>query len=97
MGHPPSNRPLDMIVYKKDGSQYLLLANSSRGVMKITTAEIGSLEGITDRIDGTAGAKYDTIADMAGIEQLDKLDDDNAVVLVRTEGGPLNLKTVALP
>ena len=31
------NRPLDMIVYEKDGKDYLLLANSSRGVMKITT------------------------------------------------------------
>ena len=31
------NRPLDMIVYQKDGKDYLLLANSSRGVMKIPT------------------------------------------------------------
>ena len=31
------NRPLDMIVYEKGGKEYLLLANSSRGVMKIST------------------------------------------------------------
>ncbi|NND96722.1 MAG: hypothetical protein HKN47_05265, partial [Pirellulaceae bacterium] len=31
------NRPLDMIVYSKDGTQYLLMANSARGVMKIST------------------------------------------------------------
>ena len=31
------NRPLDMVVYKKDGKDYLLLNNSSRGVMKIPT------------------------------------------------------------
>ena len=29
------NRPLDMIVYQKDGKDYLLMTNSSRGVMKI--------------------------------------------------------------
>ena len=29
------NRPLDMIVYNKGGKDYILLANSSRGVMKI--------------------------------------------------------------
>ncbi len=31
------NRPLDMIVYQKDGKDYLLMTNSSRGVMKIPT------------------------------------------------------------
>ena len=30
------NRPLDMIVYQKDGKDYLLMTNNSRGVMKIT-------------------------------------------------------------
>src|SRR5262249_29873474 len=28
------NKPLDMIVYQKDGKDYILMANSSRGVMK---------------------------------------------------------------
>jgi len=31
-----------MIVYQKDGKDYLLLANSSRGVMKVTTEKIES-------------------------------------------------------
>ena len=30
------NRPLDMIVYKKEGENFLLMANSARGVMKIS-------------------------------------------------------------
>ena len=34
------NVPLDMIVYEKDGKQYLLLSNSARGVMKISTDKI---------------------------------------------------------
>ena len=34
------NRPIDMIVYEKGGKQFLLLANSSRGVMKISTDQI---------------------------------------------------------
>ena len=40
------NRPLDMIVYQKDGKDYLLLANSSRGIMKISTDQIEKVEGI---------------------------------------------------
>ena len=35
------NRPLDMIVYKKDGKDFLLMSNTSRGVMKIPTADFG--------------------------------------------------------
>ena len=31
------NRPIDMIVYKKDGKEFLLMSNTSRGVMKIPT------------------------------------------------------------
>ena len=31
------NRPLDMIVYQKNGKEFLLMSNNSRGVMKIPT------------------------------------------------------------
>src|SRR5262249_45542548 len=44
------NTPLDMIVYKKDGKTYLLLANSSRGVMKIQTAGVDNAESITSHV-----------------------------------------------
>lgn len=92
------NNPLDMIVYQKDGTDYLLLANSSRGMMKITTEGIDKAEGITDKvIDGTKGQKYDTIGAMKGVMQLDKFDKDNALVLVRTDSGAMNLDTVPLP
>src|SRR5262249_56688462 len=51
------NRPLDMIVYKKDGKDYLLINNSSRGVMKVDVATIDKTDGITSAIrgGGTAG------------------------------------------
>ncbi len=91
------NRPLDMIVYDKDGKDYLLMANSSRGVMKVDVEKIDKTDGITDRIDGTAGLPYDTIKDLTGVTQLDKLDKDHALVLVQTDTGSMNLKAVALP
>jgi hypothetical protein len=34
---------------------------------------------------------------MAGVVQLDRLDDGSAVVLVQTDGGGQNLSTMALP
>ncbi len=92
------NRPLDMIVYKQDGKDYLLLSNSARGVMKISTENIAQNKGITSRVSGggTAGQEYETIKRMEGVVQLDKLDDSRAVVVTQTDGG-LALESVALP
>jgi len=89
------NQPLDMIVYNKDGKDYLLLANSKRGVMKITTDNIDKADPITKPVRDKAGQPYETIAGMKGVEQLDKLDSEHALVLVRNGG--LNLETVELP
>jgi hypothetical protein len=91
------NKPLDMIVYQKDGRDYFLLANSSRGVMKISTDRAGAQEGIIKRVSDKAGLAYETIDGLKGVEQLDKLGRDSAVVLTRGEGGRLDLKTVSLP
>jgi hypothetical protein len=91
------NRPLDMIVYKKDGKDYLLIANSSRGVMKVNVEKIDSTEGISSRITNTAGLPYDSISALKGVTQLDKLDKDHALVLVQSESGSMNLQSVQLP
>lgn len=94
------NRPLDMIVYEKDGEDFLLMSNNRRGVMKIPTAGFGDADPLTGVVpDGeTAGVPFETIAALAGVEQLDLLDDAHALVLARqSEQGPLNLDAVALP
>lgn len=93
------NRPLDMFVYQKDGKDFVLMANSARGVMKISTGDIDKIDGITNPVkDGkTAGLPYETIGDLKGVEQLDRLNADNAVVIVRSESGATSLQTIALP
>lgn len=90
------NRPLDIIAYEKDGKNYLLLANTARGVMKIRTDNIEKQEGITKQIDGTAGLGYETLSKLKEVEQLDRLGDGQAVLLVRSPGG-LNLVSIELP
>ncbi|MDX1944199.1 MAG: hypothetical protein SFU86_02230 [Pirellulaceae bacterium] len=90
------NRPLDMIVYEKDGKAFILLANSARGVMKIKTDTLATQEGIEQKINDTAGLPYDTIANLQGVEQLDKLDAGHALLLVKSDSG-LGLQVVALP
>jgi len=90
------NRPLDIIAYEKDGRKFLLLANSRRGVMKITTDNVEKQEGITQQIGGTAGLSYETVDGLKGVEHLDRLGDANALLLVKN-GSSLSLESVPLP
>lgn len=91
------NRPIDMIAYQKGGKDYLLLANSSRGLMKIGADQIENAENIVAPVSDTKGLPYETIKEWTGIEQLDRLDEGRAIVLRRASQGALNLETFALP
>jgi len=93
------NRPIDMIVYEKDGKEFLLIANNSRGVMKVNTDRIESVDGISKPVpDGTTqGLTYETVAGWKGVDQLERLDARNAVVIRRSDSGPVNLESLPLP
>jgi hypothetical protein len=91
------NRPLDMFVYKKDGREFVLMSNNSRGVMKIPTESFGTAAPITEPVKTeTGGVAYEKVASMTGIEQMDQLDAQRSIVLTRTTAG-LNLAAVPLP
>jgi hypothetical protein len=92
------NRVLDMIVYRKGNAEFLLMANSSRGVMKIPTNTFASATPITTPVETeTGGVPFEKVPSMAGIMQLDKLDDNNSIVIARAATGALNLQVVPLP
>lgn len=92
------NQPLDIVLYEKGGEKFLLISNTARGVMKVSTKDIGRKEGIEKPVTGggLAGQTYDTIKDLEGTVQLDKLDDKQAVVVIKN-GDALALKSVMLP
>ncbi len=91
------NRPLDMFVYEQDGEDFLLMSNTARGVMKISTSDIERTEGITERIGGTAGQTYETIESLKGVQQMDRLNDAHVLVIAEDSKGSLDLHTVDLP
>ena len=92
------NRPLDMVVYSKGGKDFLLMANNSRGVMKIPTDTFASAAAITTPVKAeTGGVPFETVAGLTGIEQLDALDATHALVLARSASKGLDLRAVALP
>lgn len=92
------NTPLDMITYTKDGKDYILMANTARGVMKIPAGGVGGAAGIDSPVKTeTAGVPYEKIADLKDVKQLDKLDDKRSILLIQPENGPASLKTIDLP
>lgn len=91
------NRPIDMILYRKNGKEFLLMSNTSRGVMKIPTDGFASAAPITAPVTSeTGGVSFEKVASMTGIQQLDKLDATRSVVIASAAGG-LNLAAVELP
>jgi hypothetical protein len=90
------NTPLDMIVMEKGDDSYLLLANSSRALMKIKFSDLdnysGSLtEPVTER-SGIAGVDFINLP-FVNVQQLDKMGDDKFVVIQRKGNGDLDLWT----
>jgi len=92
------NNPLDMIVYKKGNQDFLLMANSARGVMKLklSKSEIDATKTIETRINGTAGLPFESVSDLKDVVQLDKLTDSRAVLLVGAKGRQ-DIRTIDLP
>jgi hypothetical protein len=86
------NRPLDLIAYKKDNHDFLLLANSNRGVMKLDAANLEQYQPIVAHTEAT-GVPYTTLADLKGVKHLTRLDDANALMLF--ENG--DLRAMPLP
>jgi hypothetical protein len=101
------NRPLDMIAYTKGGHSYFLMSNTNRGMMKISVDNLDGYKPITTPTD-IAGVPYEVVKTLQdaspypavapqGVEQLDKVDETTAAILLRTSTGSRDLQTIALP
>jgi len=91
------NRPIDMILYKKDGKDFLLMSNSKHGVLKVSTDGFATATAITAPVSTpTAGVPFQNIATMVNVEQMDLLDAGHTIVISRGAAGR-NLTAVVLP
>jgi hypothetical protein len=102
------NQPLDMVPYKKDDHDFILITNTARGVMKLKADDLALYPAIDspERTD-VAGVPYDTMKDIQNVQHLAQLDDADAIIVTgKSTGqpwapgppaGPINLQTIALP
>ena len=90
------NTPLDIVGYQKNGKPYILLANTSRALMKIDPAMIEDYQDYlntpVEENSATAGVAFIALP-YVNIQQMDKLSDDKVLLLQRMSNGDLNLHT----
>jgi hypothetical protein len=91
-----SNTPIDMLVYRKAGQNYILLSSTDRGLMKIPADNLERYEAITTPIPDTAGVPFSTV-DLSGVTQVARLDDSTALMLMAGANGRQSLKALPLP
>jgi len=91
------NSPIDMITVKKGDNSFLVMANSSRPVMRVNYNKIAKYEGsLTEKVQesfSTAGVDFVTLP-VVSVLQMDKLDDSKVLILQRKSNGDLDLSTL---
>ena len=95
------NQPLDMVPYKKDGHEFILISNSNRGVMKMNADNMGNYKAVEspeqpNPPDYIFGMPYETVAKPEGRHATSaggcgERDDPQQA------RGSQNLTTIALP
>lgn len=90
------NTPLDIISYKKGDKEFILMANTSRALMKLDPEKIEAYKDyLTEPVSessGTAGVDFIALP-YVNVQQLDKLADDKVLMLQRKANGDLDLFT----
>lgn len=88
------NTPLDLITFKKDGKPFILLANTTRALMRIDPKDVENYKDyLTEpvaEVPGTDGIHFVALP-YVNVLQLDNFDDTRVLMLQRMANGDLNL------
>jgi len=88
----PVNQPLDMVSFVQDGEQYLLVANSAHGLVKIACRDIDSQSPLTEP-QQPVGVPRET-KDLQGIRRLANLGDSYVLALQSDDAGRQHLRSL---
>ncbi len=88
----PVNRPIDMVTFVDGGEEYLLVANTSHGLVKIACRDIDAQAPLTEPHE-PVGVPRET-EDLRGITRLADLGSGYVLALQRDDEGRLNLRSL---
>jgi hypothetical protein len=91
------NSPIDMVTLKKGDNIWLVMSNSNRPLMRVKYQSIEKYQGeLKDKVQesfATAGVDFVTLP-VVNVLQMDKLDNENILVIQRKPNGDLDLLTM---
>lgn len=88
----PVNQPLDMVSFHARGEEFLLIANSAHGLMRVACRDIDSQAALTTPTEPTGVAH--TRETMEGVTRLASLDDDYVLALCTDASGARHLRSL---
>ncbi len=86
------NQPLDMISFRQHGDEYLLVANSSHGLLKIACRDIDGQPALTEPTEPVGVPRE--VEDLQGITRLANLGDSYVLALQSDEAGRQHLRSL---
>jgi hypothetical protein len=86
------NQPLDMVTFVNDGEEYLLVANSAHGLVKIACRDIDGQSPLTEQ-RRTVGVPRET-KDLQGIRRLANLGGSYVLALQSDDAGRQHLRSL---
>jgi len=87
------NQPADIISYTLNGKGYVLVANRTHPMMKLSSEEIAGAPALTT--PDKEGIARTNVSAPGAIVQLADFDAANVIVIQKASGGGLDLKTIA--
>jgi len=85
------NSPTDMVAYRRDGDEYLLVATSRLPLMRIACADIDGQEALTEP-DEPVGVPREALSH-PGVLRMANLDEGSVVMLQQEGAGPVSLRS----
>jgi hypothetical protein len=86
------NQPLDMISFRQHGDEYLLVANTSHGLLKIACRDIDAQPALTEPTEPVGVPRE--VEDLQGITRLANLGDSYVLALQTDEAGRQHLRSL---
>jgi hypothetical protein len=89
------NYPLDMVSFRSKGQDYVMVVNSTRGLLLFKAADLAKPQTpITTPIEGTAGVAFEPLRNQ-GVLQAENYGDHNLLLLARNSlNGEMILRTM---
>ncbi len=89
------SRPMDMVLFRKGGTDLVLIANSNRTLMRLNPEDIARAPAMTKLANAGAGVPQRTIGQV-GVRAIEDLNDTYILALQRdVEDGTLNLTSLS--